>query len=240
MTPEQSQITSSSPADFQSLCWLITTAQSTLLSHFPIVSPSQLDILRPGLEQFSLILKLHYVYSSFQQSVKQLDKSWIPKGRIEQVIRACCDGRYRDHDIERLFYVQGGINGVLVLHLGTRFQNAMFAQIYSLPLELVEELARKCGTEEISPFVRAWIEGFDKSRGEFLFITQLISIESTKIIYLGEFDPSEPSPRLDRFAKDKEIRLSSQPSLRRKSSQSYGKSYTSIGFHFLKTHFKLQ
>jgi hypothetical protein len=74
----------------------------------------------------------------------QVDKTWIPEGRIEQVVQACCNQRYIEHDIERIFYEHGDIKAVLVLHLSTRFQNALFGQLYVLPVELREELAKQC------------------------------------------------------------------------------------------------
>jgi hypothetical protein len=56
-----------------------------------------------------------------------------------------------------------------VLHLGTRFQNALFGQLYVLRVEMWEELARQCRDKEISPFVKAWIDGYDRSR-RILFV----------------------------------------------------------------------
>jgi hypothetical protein len=50
-----------------------------------------------------------------------------------------------------------------VLHLGTRFLNAQFAQLGWLSVELRGELAMRCARIEINAFVKAWIAGFDKS-----------------------------------------------------------------------------
>jgi hypothetical protein len=83
------------------------------------------------------------------------------------VVQACCNQRYKDHDIERIFHKHGGINAVLVLHLGTRFQNALFGQLYVLSVEMWEKLAKQFREEEINALVKAWIDGYDKSRSIF-------------------------------------------------------------------------
>ena len=90
----------------------------------------------------------------------------ISKGKIEQIVRACCKQRYAKHDIETIFYEHGDINDLLVLHLDTRFQNALFAWLYSLPFELTRELAIRYGKEDINPFVNTWTDSFVNLGGE--------------------------------------------------------------------------
>ena len=157
-----------SEPDFQLFYFLIQKANVLLPQCiFRSATSEQLSRLEPQLEELQNGIKLHQIFSSFQKSMKQVDRTWIPKGRIEQVVRACCDQRYQEQDIERIFYEYGDINGLLVLHLGTRSQNALFAQMYALPVELRQELAKRCRETEISPLVKTWIQCYEKSRGTF-------------------------------------------------------------------------
>lgn len=195
-------------ANFQELCDVITTTQVLLQYSFHGATVAQRSLLESKLDGLQNTIKLHQIFSSFQKSLQQVDKSWVPKGRIEQVVSACCNLRYEKHDIERTFYEHGGINGLLVLHLGTRFQNALLAQLYALPVELREELAEQCRAEEINPAVQAWIDNYDKSQStdfSLLYIALLSLLTHT-----GGSDPEKPPPRLDRFAKDRESRVPPQ------------------------------
>ncbi|KAN0109953.1 hypothetical protein V8E51_006340 [Hyaloscypha variabilis] len=180
----------------QELLDALTNAERSLRLNFRKRTFAERSPLEPKLNALLGAIRLHEIFSYFQRAMEKVDRSWLPKGRIEQVVRACVNDRYQEGDIERIFYEQGGIAGLLVLQLGTRNQIGLFAQIYALPVELREELARQCGCEEISPVVQAWILSFDRSR--------------------TEFNPMEEPPRIDRFAKDKaEKGLSGQPPCKR-------------------------
>jgi hypothetical protein len=154
-------------SDFLVLCNQIATARVSLFHTFHDLTSEQRSRLEPKLSDLQDAMKQHQIFSSFQKSLQQVDKNWIPKGKIEQIVQACCNQRYAKHDIERIFYEHGGISGLLVLHLGTRFQNALFAQVYALPFELTRELAIRCGKEDLNPYVKVWIDSFDRSSGMF-------------------------------------------------------------------------
>ncbi|KAE9362887.1 hypothetical protein N431DRAFT_391453 [Stipitochalara longipes BDJ] len=176
----------------QELFDALTNAERSLRINFRKRTFAERSPLGPKLNALLGAIRLHEIFSFFQEALEKVDRSWLPKGRIEQVVQACINGRYQEGDIERIFYEQGGIAGLLVLQLGTRNHIGLFAQIYALPVELKEELARQCGCEEISPIVQAWILSFGRSR--------------------TEFNPMEEPPRIDRFAKEKtEKGVSRQP-----------------------------
>ena len=196
----------------QELFDALTNAERSLRLNFRKRTFSELSPLEPKLNALLGAIRLHEIFSSFQKAVEKVDRTWLPKGRIEQVVRACINGRYQEGDIEQIFYEQGGIAGLLVLQLGTRNQIGLFAQIYALPMELREELARQCGCEEISPFVQIWIGSFDRSRS----IVSVSFSRLSTLTGLAAFDPMEEPPRIDRFAKEKAERgASTQPPFKR-------------------------
>jgi len=65
--------------------------------------------------------KLSSLRRTLREGSKSL-KTWIPRGLIVRVVQACHDQRkqYEEHDIEYIFYEHEDINGLLVLHLGSR------------------------------------------------------------------------------------------------------------------------
>jgi hypothetical protein len=148
---------------FEDLCNLITNTENALRFNLRKRTLRDRSLLEPKLQALQDAIKLHEIFSSFQKVLEKVDISWLPKGRIEDVVQACVDRRYKDHDIERIFYERGGISGLLVLHLGTRNQNALFEQIYALSVELRVELAIRCGDGQINPVVQAWVDNFDRS-----------------------------------------------------------------------------
>lgn len=159
--------------ELHEFCYLVKVMQASLQYGFQNFTSEQRSHVMPKLEELQNAIKPHQIFSLFQKSLKQVDRSWTPKGQIEKVVQACCDNRYKEEDIEYIFYRHGGINGLLVLHLGSRFQNALFSQIYALPVKLREELATRCGREEINPLIQAWIDNFDKSRSTYRFSVQV-------------------------------------------------------------------
>jgi len=161
-------------SDFQELRILVTKTKASLQHGFRTDTLERCYRLEPEIQDLQDVIKLRQIFSSFRKPLMQVDKTWIPKGRIEQIVRACCNQRYREHDIERIFYEHGDINGLLVLHLGTRSQNALFAQLYALPVELREELAKRCKQIDINPLVQAWINCYDKSRGMISFFGRVL------------------------------------------------------------------
>ena len=166
------QADSISEATLQELCDHITKTDGSFLHAFHDATPEQHSRLEAKLHDFQHILTLYEILSSFRKAIKEareLLKKWVPKGLIEQVLQACYNERYKEDDIEYIFYKYGDANGLLVLHCGTRSQNALFAKIYTLPKELKRDLAKRCKKEEISPFVARWISSDDRSKSTFFF-----------------------------------------------------------------------
>ncbi|PVH78524.1 hypothetical protein DL98DRAFT_533819 [Cadophora sp. DSE1049] len=121
-------------------------------------------------------IKLLHIIVSFRRSLAETKPDWIPKGQIEQIIRASHNSQYRDDDIETIFYKHGGPMSLLVLHCGTKNNKSLFAKINALPIEVRADLARLCGKEDINVFIQPWIKKLNLARVE-----------------------AEP-PRIDRFA----------------------------------------
>jgi hypothetical protein len=104
-------------------------------------------------------------------------KRWTPKGLIEEVIQACCNDLYKNSETEYIFYKYGGFNGLLVLHLGTRFQTGLFAKIDILLPKLKQDLAEKSGEEKIpSDLLSAWVHAYDKSSNGIFFLPNRLSM----------------------------------------------------------------
>ena len=87
-------------------------------------------------------IKLLNIIVSFRRSlVVETKPDWIPKGQIEQMIRASHNAQYRDDDLETTFYKHGGAIILLVLYCGTRNNKSLFGKIYALPIEVRADLA---------------------------------------------------------------------------------------------------
>lgn len=102
--------------------------------------------------------------SSFHQTLSKVDKNWIPKGAIEKVLRACCNQRYKENDIEGIFFRLADIDGVLILYLGTRARTALFTKLAALPVDFIEELAAGFKGYQINSVTTAWSDAFDRTR----------------------------------------------------------------------------
>jgi hypothetical protein len=191
-----------SDSEVQDLCDLLTKTENALRQNFSNGSFTAPSPLEPKLQALQDAIKLHEIFSTFQKALEKVDKSWLPKGRIEQVVQACIEGRYRQQDLERAFFEHGGINGVLVLYLGTRNLNALFGQICALPVQLREELAARCGDEKLSLVVQAWINSHDQLKSKVQLLDGLNRTDFCIDEY--QYQLGEEPPRLDRFAKDKE------------------------------------
>jgi hypothetical protein len=212
------QLPSLSEAEFQGLCDLIAETESSLVRGFRIAAPEQHSRLETKLKDLQNVLALFDLISSFRKALKKEGEkfqAWIPKGHIVHVVRACCDQRYEEHDIEHIFYKYGGINGLLVLHLVTQQQSRLFSTIDALPTNMIADLAEQCGKEGInSIYVPAWIKNFDKSKSILRLSTEFHDLTPS-----AEFDPTTSPPRLYRWGKEKQNRLSS-PSVPRKRVRS--------------------
>ena len=111
-------------------------------------------------------LKLRNIIVLFRRSlVVESKPDWIPKGQIEQIIRASHNTQYGDDDLETTFYKHGGAMSLLVLYCGTRNNESLFGKIYALPIEVRTDLARLCGKEEINVFIQRRIAKLKLARG---------------------------------------------------------------------------
>jgi hypothetical protein len=159
-----------SEAQLDDLDERIVGIESSLLSGFPVASAEQHLHLETKLKNVQNVITLYELIISFREALKKSGESkdfkrWIPKGFIELVIQACCNQKYKDHDIERIFYEYGDINGLLVLYLATRFQTCLFPKINALPPDLKVALAKKSRNEKIpSSMVSDWVRDYDKSK----------------------------------------------------------------------------
>jgi hypothetical protein len=148
------------------------TEINTLLSRgFPIASPQQHLHVQETLKRLQNVFTLYEILDSFRKALGDTEslKKWTPRGGLcEQVLDACYglyNQRYEEHDIEYIFYTQGGINGVFVLFLGTKSQTQLFPKLNSLPTDMVVELAKVAGKERIpSLYLPAWIGAYDTSK----------------------------------------------------------------------------
>jgi len=62
------------------------------------------------------------------------------------------------------FMKNGDINGLLVLHLGTRPQTSLFPKIRALSTDMIADLAKQCKKETINALVPEWITDYDRSK----------------------------------------------------------------------------
>ena len=116
------------------------------------------------------LLTLFEVICAVRKGLKRTKSiTWIPRGHIKEIIRACCNQRYEEHDIESILYKHGDIKGLLVFHLGTMGQTTLFPKTRALPIEMIEDLAKRCAKEEINSAVLEWIEKYDRSKSTISF-----------------------------------------------------------------------
>jgi hypothetical protein len=156
--------------------------KTSLRRGFLSASAEQHLHLETKLKDFQQVIILYELIVSFQTALKRdgetaAFKRWTPKGLIEEVIQACCNDLYKNGETEYIFYKHGGFNGLLVLHLGTRFQTGLFAKIDMLPPKLKQDLAEKSGEEKIpSDLLSAWVHAYDKSSNGIFFLPNRLSM----------------------------------------------------------------
>lgn len=68
-------------------------------------------------------------------------------------------------------FTNGGINRLLVLHLGTKDHTAIFSIIGVLLIEIIAELAKKYGKEKINAGIAGWINDYNTSKSTFTFFS---------------------------------------------------------------------
>jgi hypothetical protein len=84
----------------------------------------------------------------FYNALDSTKKNWLPRGNIEDVIRACVNKQCDKSDYITIeFHRYGGIHAVIALYLATKGDNNwVFAQIEALPEEwrrlLIEEVKK--------------------------------------------------------------------------------------------------
>ncbi|CZT07740.1 uncharacterized protein RCO7_11232 [Rhynchosporium graminicola] len=119
----------------------------------------------PPIEKLENEISLQQLRVHFYNALESTKKNWLPKGNIEDVIRACVNGQCDKSDhITIEFYHYGDIHAVIALYLATKGDNNwVFAQIEALPEEwriiLIEEVKKI----EINDHVPTWIRTCIKS-----------------------------------------------------------------------------
>lgn len=129
------------------------------------------ELKRHSLELYDSIKVLHLIVS-IRDALRETKDDWIPKGQIEQIIRASHNSQYREDDIETIFYQNGGATSLLVLYCVTRNHKSIFAQINALSVEARAELAELCGREKINDFIAPWINKLDYTRGTLHYLEE--------------------------------------------------------------------
>jgi hypothetical protein len=172
-------------AELQELCNHIAGTEASLLHGFSTASPDQHTHLETKLKRLQHVLVLHEVICFIHKALQALRESreihnWILKGNIEHVVRACCNQRYEKHDLEYIFYKDGDINGLLVLHWGTRSQTGLFPKICALPTDMITKLAKQYKKEIVNPFVLDWIKDYDRSNPNRSSMTNVPSRNQTR------------------------------------------------------------
>jgi hypothetical protein len=171
MTATQPQSISLSEADIKDTCSHATETKRLLLHAFDNASAEQQSELEPNLKDLQSVLTLYELISAIRMGLKKTKSldMWFPKGHIEQIVRACCNQRYREHDIECILYEHGDINGLLVFHLGTKSQTTLFPKTYALPREMIVGLAKQCKKEVINKVIPGWITRYDRTKSTIAF-----------------------------------------------------------------------
>jgi hypothetical protein len=168
MTTEQPP--SISEAELQELCDCIAGTETSLLHGYNTASPDQHAHLEPKLKRLQNIAVLYEVSCSIRRALqalresREIPKSWVPKGNLEHVVRACCNQRYEKHDLEQIFYENGDIYALLVLHWGTKSQTNLLPKICALPPDMIADLAKQLAKEMINSFVVEWVIEYDRSK----------------------------------------------------------------------------
>jgi len=171
MTSAQPQSISLSEAEIKETCDHTAKTKRLLLHAFYNASAEQKSDLEPNLKDLQDLLTLYEVISDVRKGLNKTKSTWVPRGHIAEIVRACCNQRYEEHDIESIFYKHGGINGLLVLHLGAKDHTPVYSKICALSIEMIAELAKQCGKEKINGAVPGWIDDYNRSRSTFAFFS---------------------------------------------------------------------
>jgi hypothetical protein len=161
MTETQPQPISLSETELKEIKLKATETKRLLEYAFHNASAEQLSELEPSLKDIRVQLKLCELISA---------GTWLPRGNIEQIVRACSNQRYEALAIESILNKHGGINGLLVFHLGVKDQTTLFTTVDALPTEMKEDLAKQCGKEKINMYVAQWISSYDTSKSTIVFL----------------------------------------------------------------------
>jgi hypothetical protein len=143
----------------------------------------------------------------FYNALESTKKNWLPKGNIEDVIRACVNGQCDKSDYITIdFYRYGDIHAVIALYLATKGDNNwVFAQIEALPEEWRKILIEEIKKIRINDHIPTWICTCIKSPS----ITS--SLSSIVLLLINLVRDDEETPYLNRHAPAKE-----KPGARRK------------------------
>lgn len=129
---------------------------------------NQLQPFFPEIKNLQNEISLQQLRFHFYSALKLTKKDWIPKGNIENVVRACVNGQCEKSDITIDFYRHGGIHAVIALYLATKDYNWLFAQIEALPEEWRKLLIEEVKTIKINDLTPAWIGTCDRSPSTLL------------------------------------------------------------------------
>lgn len=163
MTSTKPQSTSLSEAEIRDTRDHIAKTKDLLLHAFHKASAKQRSELQSNLQVLQDLSMLYQLISGICEGLSKARRSsdlknWLPKGEIVKMVQACCNQRYEDHDIESIFYKHGGVNGLLVFHLGTKDYDGLVGKTLALPKGMIADLAKRCGKEEINAVVPVWIK----------------------------------------------------------------------------------
>jgi hypothetical protein len=109
----------------------------------------------PTIESLENEIILQQLRIHFYNALGSTKKNWLPKGNIENVIRACVNRQYDKSDhITIEFYRYRDIRAVIALYLATKGDNNwVFAQIEALPEEWRKILIDKVKKIRINDYV---------------------------------------------------------------------------------------
>jgi len=123
----------------------------------------QLQPFFPDINNLQNEISVQQLRFHFYSALKLTKKNWIPKGNIENVIRACVNGQCEKSDITIDFYRHGGIRAVIALYLSTKDYNWVFAQIEALSEEWRKILIEEVKRIRVNDLIPAWIGTCDRS-----------------------------------------------------------------------------
>jgi len=142
---------------------LIRSTQLTLRNGLPEVTTQQVAQLQDSLAKLQDTIRLYQIMHSFYLSITEVRSSWIPKGHIEDIIKAASAHQYKPTDLETIFFDHGGIESLLVLFLSAKDTTSVLTQVAELSKQHQEDLARKFRGIEINPATSEWIQRYDRT-----------------------------------------------------------------------------